>query len=107
MVKTADKVHRVRVVTGAMDGTNAEIKSGLNANDEVVLSMSSAGMTATAASAATAPHLLQQIRSCHNGHHKVEGEDRIDTILMKKLIEIISLKKDYFVGEVTVHALRE
>ncbi len=25
---------------------------------------------------------------------------------MKKLIEIISLKKDYYVGEVTVHALR-
>ena len=27
-------------------------------------------------------------------------------ILMKKLIEIINLKKDYYVGEVTVHALR-
>ena len=36
----------------------------------------------------------------------MEEEDRIDTVLMKKLIEIITLKKDYFVGEVTVHALR-
>ncbi len=30
----------------------------------------------------------------------------MDTALMKKLIEIINLKKDYYVGEVTVHALR-
>ena len=29
-----------------------------------------------------------------------------DTTFMKTLIEIINLKKDYYVGEVTVHALR-
>jgi putative ABC transport system ATP-binding protein len=33
-------------------------------------------------------------------------EDRNDTTFMKKLIEIIKLKKDYYVGEVTVHALK-
>jgi putative ABC transport system ATP-binding protein len=36
----------------------------------------------------------------------VAEEDNNYTIVMKKLIEIISLKKDYYVGEVTVHALR-
>jgi putative ABC transport system ATP-binding protein len=33
-------------------------------------------------------------------------EDNIDVTFMKKLIEIKNLKKDYYVGEVTVHALR-
>jgi putative ABC transport system ATP-binding protein len=33
-------------------------------------------------------------------------EDRNDTTFMKNLIEIIKLKKDYYVGEVTVHALK-
>jgi putative ABC transport system ATP-binding protein len=33
-------------------------------------------------------------------------EDRTDKTIMKKLIEIIKLKKDYYVGEVTVHALK-
>jgi putative ABC transport system ATP-binding protein len=36
----------------------------------------------------------------------VEEEDKTDITFMKKLIEIIKLKKDYYVGEVTVHALR-
>ena len=54
-VKAGDKIHRVRVITGAMDGTNAEIKSGLNANDEVVLSMSTTGNTTTAGTASSAP----------------------------------------------------
>jgi putative ABC transport system ATP-binding protein len=36
----------------------------------------------------------------------VEQEDKTDISFMKKLIEIRKLKKDYYVGEVTVHALR-
>jgi HlyD family secretion protein len=47
-VKTADKIHRTRVVTGAIDGSNAEIKSGLNEGDEIILSMSLAGKATTA-----------------------------------------------------------
>jgi putative ABC transport system ATP-binding protein len=39
-------------------------------------------------------------------HLRVEEEDKSDITFMKKLIEIIKLKKDYYVGEVTVHALR-
>lgn len=50
-VKTGDKIHRARVVTGAIDGSNAEIKSGLNVGDEVILSMSLAGKTTTTAAA--------------------------------------------------------
>jgi HlyD family secretion protein len=53
-VKNEDKVRRTRVVTGAIDGTNAEIKFGLKEGDEVILSMSLAGKaTAAAAPAAT------------------------------------------------------
>jgi HlyD family secretion protein len=51
-VKTGDKFHRTRIVTGAVDGSNAEVKSGLNEGDEIVLSMSTAGKTSTAQSAA-------------------------------------------------------
>jgi HlyD family secretion protein len=58
-VKTGDKIHRTRVVTGAVDGSNAEIKSGLNEGDEIILSMSLAGKTTTAAApaAATSPFM--------------------------------------------------
>jgi HlyD family secretion protein len=51
-VKTGDKVHRTRVVTGAIDGSNAEIKSGLKEGDEIILSMNLAGKTTTAAAPA-------------------------------------------------------
>ena len=51
-VKEGEKVHRVRVTTGAIDGANAEIKSGLKEGDEVILSMSLSGKTATTAAAA-------------------------------------------------------
>jgi HlyD family secretion protein len=50
-VKTGDKLQRKRIATGAVDGTNAEIKWGLKEGDEVVLSMtqgSKAGATADA-----------------------------------------------------------
>jgi hypothetical protein len=58
-VKTGEKIHRTRVVTGAVDGSNAEIKSGLNEGDEIILSMSLAGKTTTAAApaAATSPFM--------------------------------------------------
>ena len=53
-VKTGDLIHRARITTGAIDGTNAEIKSGLKEGDEVILSMSLASKsTTTAAAAAT------------------------------------------------------
>jgi len=58
-VKTGDKVHRTRVVTGAVDGSNAEIKSGLNEGDEIILSMNLSGKTTTAAApaATTSPFM--------------------------------------------------
>jgi len=58
-VKTGDKVHRTRIVTGAIDGTNAEIKSGLNEGDEIILSMTLAGKTTAAAApaATTSPFM--------------------------------------------------
>ena len=42
-VKNGDKFRRARISTGAIDGTNAEVKFGLKEGDEVVLSMSLAG----------------------------------------------------------------
>jgi HlyD family secretion protein len=59
-VKTADKIHRVHVVTGATDGTNTEIKSGLNPGDEVILSMSIAGKSGTQATTTTNPFVPQR-----------------------------------------------
>ena len=59
-VKTGDKIHRARVVTGAIDGSNAEIKSGLNEGDEIILSMSLAGKASTASAtpaATTSPFM--------------------------------------------------
>jgi HlyD family secretion protein len=51
-VKTGDKVHRTRIVTGAIDGTNAEVKSGLNEGDEVILSMALTGKSSSSTTAA-------------------------------------------------------
>ena len=48
-VKSGDLIHRTRVATGAIDGTNSEIKWGLKEGDEVILSMSQPGKTGTAA----------------------------------------------------------
>jgi HlyD family secretion protein len=58
-VKSEDKVRRVRIVTGAIDGTNAEIKNGLKEGDEVILSMSLGSKTTTtaAAPATTSPFM--------------------------------------------------
>jgi HlyD family secretion protein len=53
-VKNGDKIHRTRVTTGAIDGSNAEIKLGLKEGDEVILSMSLPGKTGTTAAAAPA-----------------------------------------------------
>jgi HlyD family secretion protein len=52
-VKSGDKMVRTRVVTGAMDGANFEIRSGLREGDEVVLSMSLAGKSSKTASSTT------------------------------------------------------
>jgi HlyD family secretion protein len=53
-VKSGDKIHRTRIVTGAIDGSNAEVKWGLKEGDEVILSMNLAGKaTATTAAAPT------------------------------------------------------
>ena len=49
-VKSGDKYHRTRIVTGAVDGSNAEVKSGLKEGDEIILSMNMAGKTTTASS---------------------------------------------------------
>jgi HlyD family secretion protein len=53
-VKNGDKIHRTRVTTGAIDGSNAEIKWGLKEGDEVILSMSLPGKTGTTAAAPSA-----------------------------------------------------
>ena len=52
-VKSGDSVHRARVTTGAIDATNAEIKSGLKEGDQVILSMSQPGKSAATTAAAT------------------------------------------------------
>ena len=61
-VKNGDKIHRTRVATGAIDGTNAEIKSGLQEGDIVILSMTQAGKPSTSAQppAATSPFMPQR-----------------------------------------------
>jgi HlyD family secretion protein len=63
-VKSGDLVHRTRVTTGAIDATNAEIKSGLKEGDEVILSMSLGGKPATATAVAnpttTSPFMPQR-----------------------------------------------
>jgi len=52
-VRNGDKFHRTRVVTGAIDGSNAEIKSGLKEGDEIVLSMTQAGKTKSGSTASS------------------------------------------------------
>jgi HlyD family secretion protein len=54
-VKSGDKIRRQRVVTGAIDGTNAEIKFGLKEGDEVILSMNQGGKAATTTTTTTQP----------------------------------------------------
>jgi HlyD family secretion protein len=58
-VKSGDKIHRTRIVTGAIDGSNAEVKWGLKEGDEVILSMNLAGKssTTTAAAPTTSPFM--------------------------------------------------
>jgi HlyD family secretion protein len=53
-VKKGEKIHRSRIITGANDGTNCEIKSGLQDGDEVILSMIAGSKTGTTASAVPA-----------------------------------------------------
>ena len=50
-VKSGDKIQRAHIVTGAIDGTNAEVKSGLEEGDEIILSMNLAGKSARNATA--------------------------------------------------------
>jgi HlyD family secretion protein len=53
--------HRTRVVVGAIDGTNSEIKSGLKEGDEVILSMSlTAKATAPSGTANTQSPFMPQ-----------------------------------------------
>jgi HlyD family secretion protein len=59
-VKSGDKIHRTHVVTGAIDGANAEIKTGLKEGDEVILSMKLAGKSETPAQSATSPFMPQR-----------------------------------------------
>ena len=63
-VKSGELIHRTRVTTGAIDGTNAEIKTGLKEGDEVILSMNLTGKpvtgTATATSTTTNPFMPQR-----------------------------------------------
>jgi HlyD family secretion protein len=61
-VKSGDLIRRARVATGAIDGTNSEIKWGLKEGDEVILSMSLPGKTGTAAATAqtTSPFMPQR-----------------------------------------------
>jgi HlyD family secretion protein len=66
-VKTGDKVHRTRIVTGAIDGSNVEIKWGLKEGDEVILSMSLAGKATTTTAAATTTSPFMPTRAPQGG----------------------------------------
>lgn len=62
-VKSGDKIHRARLVTGAVDGTNAEVKWGLKEGDEVITAMSQPGKSGSSAAApatATSPFMPQR-----------------------------------------------
>jgi HlyD family secretion protein len=59
-VKAEDKIHRTRISTGAVDATNAEVKSGLKEGDEVILSMTLATKSTAAATTATSPFMPQR-----------------------------------------------
>jgi HlyD family secretion protein len=54
-VKSGEKIHRKRVATGAVDGSNAEVKWGLKEGDEVILTMNLPGKSGSASSSSTAP----------------------------------------------------
>lgn len=58
-VKEGENIHRVRIETGAVDGTNAEVKSGLKEGDEIVISMTLAGKAA-ADNATRSPFMPQR-----------------------------------------------
>jgi HlyD family secretion protein len=61
-VKSGEKIHRTRIITGAVDGSGAEIQWGLKEGDEVILSMSLPGKSssATTAAPATSPFMPQR-----------------------------------------------
>jgi HlyD family secretion protein len=62
-VKNGDKIHRARIIVGAVDGSNSEIKSGLKEGEEVILSMSLPGKgTQASATSATSPFMPQRGR---------------------------------------------
>lgn len=52
-VKTGELIHRARVVLGASDGSNTEIKSGLKEGDDVILSMTLTGKGKSSTTAST------------------------------------------------------
>ncbi len=55
-----DTVHRVRVVAGAADATNTEIKSGLKEGDQVILSMTPVTKATPASTPTTSPFMPQR-----------------------------------------------
>ncbi len=64
-VKAEGDLRRVRITTGAIDPTNAEVKSGLKEGDIVVLSMTQgdkAGTTAASPTTTTSPFMPQRPR---------------------------------------------
>ncbi len=65
-MKTGDSISRVNVVTGAADGTNTEIKSGLSEGDEVILSMIQTGKKATTAGTGARSPFMPQRRPAGN-----------------------------------------
>lgn len=61
-IKTGDRIQQIHIVTGAADGINSEVKSGLKEGDEVILSMYQTLKTRTSAanSNATSPFIPQR-----------------------------------------------
>ncbi|MDP4222836.1 MAG: efflux RND transporter periplasmic adaptor subunit [Bacteroidota bacterium] len=59
-LKSGDSIHRIRVVTGAIDATNAEIKSGLKEGDVVILSMTLANSSSASATTTTRSPFMPQ-----------------------------------------------
>jgi len=66
-VKEADKVSRVRVATGAIDGSNAEINLDSKKVMRIILSMTLGGKSSTTTAAAapqqTTAHLCQHVQA--------------------------------------------
>ena len=89
-------IRKHEVETGENDGINYELVSGLTQGDEIILSMSAVKATAETKKAAKSPFMPQRTRT-----------EKVKKMKMKNtIIEVSNLKKDFYIGDVTVRALK-